>query len=261
VASRSLIPTITVVDDDEAVRDSMRELLLSHDFDVVTYPSATRFLSEGDKATSNTDCLVLDLHMPGMDGLELLELLWKRRVHLPVIIVTGRSDSALKARAKTARAVIMLDKPVSEDSLLAAINAALDQSSRGKDPMEMKCIRLELARDKDHPNGDPLHAYVFRAPLDASGHLDDKHWPEVRNMCVVRRIEDGSEVEAGLLQRAGNGRWVFSYAPGKDDDEPIFRLSKHTFLPGEYVSVTEHDGVERTFRVASVKEWHPNSSH
>ncbi len=197
--------------------------------------------------------------MPGVDGLELLELLWKRRVHLPVIIVTGRSDSALKARAKRAKAAIMLDKPVSEDALLEAIDDALTQSPKGQVPMEIKSIRLELARDKDHPAGDPTHAYVFRAPLDAAGHLDDTRWSDVRNLCVVRRIEDGSEVESGLLRRTGNGRWVFSYVPGEEDDEPIFRLSKHVFQPGEYVSITEHDGVERTFRVAAVNEWHPSS--
>ena len=67
------------------------------------------------------------------------------------------------------------------------------------------------------------------------------------------------EVETGTLRRSGGGRWVFSYLPGTDDDEPIFRLSKHVFAPGEYVTITEHDGVERTFKVASVEDWHPGA--
>ena len=58
--------------------------------------------------------------------------------------------------------------------------------------------------------------------------------------------------EAGLLH-LGRDRWVFSYAPGTDDDEPAFKFDKHSFKPGEYVSITEHDGVTRPFKIVSVK--------
>jgi hypothetical protein len=121
--------------------------------------------------------------------------------------------------------------------------------------MSLKSIRLELARGPDAPSGDPGHGYVFRAPLDSAGHLDEEDWPDVRDFCVVRRLERGDEVERGMLLRTRGGRWVFSYAPGTDDDEPIFRLSSHHFAPGAYVSITEHDGVQRTFRVATVEPW------
>ena len=123
--------------------------------------------------------------------------------------------------------------------------------------MTLKLIRLELARTKDHPEGDPGHAYEFRAPLDASGHLDQAAWPTVKELCVVRHFEKGNEQEKGLLVRTAGGKWVFSYAPGEDDDEAIFRFSSHAFKPGEYVSITEHDGQQRAFRVVSVSEWHP----
>lgn len=123
--------------------------------------------------------------------------------------------------------------------------------------MTLKTIRLELARTKDHPLGDPGHAYEFRAPLDNTGHLDAAVWREEKSLCVVRHFEKGVETEKGLLIRTQGGKWVFSYAPGNDDDEPIFKFSSHAFKPGEYVSITEHDGQLRTFRIAWVKEWHP----
>lgn len=124
----------------------------------------------------------------------------------------------------------------------------------------LKTIRIELARTKDHPMGDPGHAYEFRAPLDATGHLDPATWPEVKSLCVVKRFEKGVVKETGLLIRTRGGKWVFSYEPGDEDDESIFKFSSHVFKPGEYISVTEHDGGQRTFRVVSVQDWRPPAS-
>jgi len=119
--------------------------------------------------------------------------------------------------------------------------------------LALTTIRLELARTKDHPEGSSAHGYEFTAPLDADGHLDRDGWREYRQVCTVRRFWRGEEDEVGLLLHDRGGRWVFSYAPGEEDDEPIFRFDKHVFRPGEYVSVTEHDGVTRPFRVISVR--------
>lgn len=123
--------------------------------------------------------------------------------------------------------------------------------------MSLKTIRLELARSKESPAGDSGHAYEFRAPLDTAGALDREAWLQNSQLCTVRRLKDGRAIESGLLQHHRGNRWVFSYAVGTDDDEPIFKFSSHTFKEGEYVTVTEHDGVARTFRVASVEDWHP----
>ena len=125
--------------------------------------------------------------------------------------------------------------------------------------MSLKTIRLELARTKDHPAGDPSHAYEFRAPLDSSGRFDRFRWAAEKEFCVVRRLENGVEAEQGLLILTRGGKWVFSYAPGTEDDEGLFRLSEHRFAPGEYLSITEHDGVQRAFRVVSVTDWRPAS--
>ncbi len=117
----------------------------------------------------------------------------------------------------------------------------------------MKTIRLELARSKEFPEGSATHGYEVKAPLQSDGHLDVDAWRKQRELCTVRRFWGDAEEERGLLVHTAKRRWAFSYVPGDDaDDEPIFRLDNHVFRAGEYLSITEHDGVERTFRVASV---------
>jgi hypothetical protein len=112
--------------------------------------------------------------------------------------------------------------------------------------------RLELARTSEFPEGNPNCGYEFVAPLDAQGHFDATAWHKAKGRCVVRRFWVGADDETGLLIHTRGKRWAFSYAPGEDDDEPIFKFDRHVMKPGEYVSITEHDGVTRAFRVVSV---------
>ncbi len=114
-------------------------------------------------------------------------------------------------------------------------------------------IRLELARTREHPEGDPRHGYELVAPLDADGHLDMDAWRQQRASCIVHRFAPGAEDEAGRLVHTRGARWAFSYRPGDEDDEAVFRLTDHRFRIGDYVSITEHDGVTRPFRVVSVR--------
>jgi FixJ family two-component response regulator len=114
--------TVHIVDDDAAVRDSMRALLESCGLTVRDYASAPEFLA--DYHQNAGDCLLLDIHMPGMSGLDLLEILHGRKSVLPVIAITGRSDAAIRSRAAGAGAMAVFDKPVDEDKLLGAIEAA-----------------------------------------------------------------------------------------------------------------------------------------
>jgi hypothetical protein len=118
--------------------------------------------------------------------------------------------------------------------------------------MSLKRIRLELARTPDFPEGSRSHGYEFTAPLDARGHLDSTAWPTAKAACTVRRFWDSTPDEHGTLIHRKNNSWAFSYAPGEDDDEPIFRFDRHLFVVGEYVTVTEHDGVARPFRVSDI---------
>lgn len=117
---------ICLVDDDEAVRDSLRVLLESYGIAVEDYGSARDFLS--DAASNESDCLLLDLHMPDMDGLQLLDAMRKRGSAMPVIMITGRGDSHLGDRAKQAGAYTLLNKPVGEDLLLQSIRRAVAEN-------------------------------------------------------------------------------------------------------------------------------------
>jgi hypothetical protein len=119
--------------------------------------------------------------------------------------------------------------------------------------MSLKKIRLELARTPQFPQGSPRHGYEFTAPLDARGFLDPAGWAKARTSCTVLRFWNTNPDEHGQLIHRRDGSWAFSYAPGEDDDEPIFRFDRHHFVVGEYVTVTEHDGVARPFRVAEIK--------
>ena len=121
--------------------------------------------------------------------------------------------------------------------------------------MTLMRIRLELARDHEFPNGSRDRGYEFTAPLTEDGHLDADEWRKARESCRVRRFWPGDAPESGHLVHRRGGSWAFDYNPKSNiDDEPGFKFSTHRFVPGEYVSITEHDGHQRTFRIASVVE-------
>jgi two-component system, LuxR family, response regulator FixJ len=114
---------IFVVDDDDDVRDSIRALLEASQYAVKCYPSAKDFLAD-DGAVGH--CLLADVRMPEMDGLDLQEEVSKRGLGLPVIIVTGHGDVPLAVRAMKAGAVDFIEKPFDEDTLLASIRRAIE---------------------------------------------------------------------------------------------------------------------------------------
>ena len=118
--------------------------------------------------------------------------------------------------------------------------------------MSLMKVRLELARNEEFPEGSANHGYEFNVPLDDEGHIDKAEWDNRADDCTVRRFWEGEEEEHGHLAHTGD-RWYFhSEGVHQDEDEPIFKMESHSFVPGEYISITEHDGVQRTFRVASV---------
>lgn len=121
--------------------------------------------------------------------------------------------------------------------------------------MTMKRIRLELARGEEFPNGSSERGYEFAAPLDDAGHLVATEWRAAAARCRVKRFWPGVKDEIGHLVHRKSGVWAFDYDPkSTEDDEPGFKFDRHRFVPGEYVSITEHDGVMRTFRVAWVRD-------
>ena len=118
--------SICVVDDDDAVRDSMRMLLESYGHSVEDFASARAFLSCGAKRRCG--CLLLDLHMPEMGGLELLDTLHRQGASPPTIVISGRNDPAATRHAKAAGALAVLDKPVDDETLIRSIAGALSRS-------------------------------------------------------------------------------------------------------------------------------------
>jgi hypothetical protein len=128
-------------------------------------------------------------------------------------------------------------------------------------PNELKRIRLNLARSKEHPAGSSRHGYEFTAPLDATSHIDAALWKKHREHCRVRRFWEGEADEIGhLVHRPGGkagGVWAFHYDirdndNDPDDDEAGYRFGAHAFVPGEYVSIRDEDGDMHTFQVVSV---------
>lgn len=124
----SVEPTVFVVDDEQPVRDSLRWLLEPLKLNIETYASARDFLSAYDPARPG--CLVLDVRMPRMSGLELQEELNARQVRLPVIMITGHGDVPIAVRSMKEGALDFIEKPFSEQVLLERIQHALAADAR-----------------------------------------------------------------------------------------------------------------------------------
>jgi len=118
--------TVFLVDDDAAVRDSLSLLLEQHGLSVRCYPGAQEFLAACGPQTRG--CAVLDLRMPGKDGLWLQEEIARRDIPLPVVILTGHGDIPTTVKAVKAGAVDFLTKPVRSEVLLASIRAAFERA-------------------------------------------------------------------------------------------------------------------------------------
>jgi FixJ family two-component response regulator len=116
---------VMIVDDDDSVRRAARRLIKSYGLAVDTFPSAEDFLASG--RLSDTACLVLDVHMPGLSGLELQSQLVASGNDIPIIFITAFADEQARAQALAAGAYCYLIKPFEEDDLLQNIQRALQR--------------------------------------------------------------------------------------------------------------------------------------
>jgi len=138
------IATVYIVDDQQAVREALAEMLRVFGYHVESFPSADAFLAQ--VASTPAGCIVADVRMPGMDGIELVRELARRRVPLPVVLISGHADVPMAVAAIKAGAEDFIEKPIDDTHLLAAINRcfsrALDTVSRDQSLEDLR-ERLE----------------------------------------------------------------------------------------------------------------------
>src|SRR5215469_13602048 len=123
----SEVPLISIVDDDALARDGIRELVESLGYNGVTFATVNQFLESG--LIAETTCLITDLQMPGLSGLELQEALKSQGYQTPVVVITAYPDEKHRTRALANGAVGFLSKPFNERCLIDCLNAAIDLRS------------------------------------------------------------------------------------------------------------------------------------
>ncbi len=116
---------ISIIDDDASIREALKSLMRSVQFDVQAFASAEEFLASD--RVEDTACLILDVHLPGMNGFELQNLLNVERRNIPVIFITAHADDASRERALKAGAIEFLSKPVRREPLFKAIDMAVER--------------------------------------------------------------------------------------------------------------------------------------
>src|ERR1700727_2044550 len=119
---------VHLIDDDDGVRQSLAFLLASAGMAVRVYESASAFIEA--LGTLQPGCIVSDVRMPGIDGLQLQQRLKALSVHLPVIVITGHADVPLAVEAMKAGAIDFIEKPFDDEALLSAIRGAIDRNAR-----------------------------------------------------------------------------------------------------------------------------------
>src|SRR5947208_122240 len=197
-------PCVCVVDDDQSMRESLRDLLCSTGLTVQTFASAHEFLTRPRPEAPS--CLVLDVQLPGLSGLELQQELAKVNASMPIIFITGYGDIPMTVRAMKAGAIDFLTKPFRDEDLLTAVAQALHRA-RQMVP-------------------DP-HTPTAATPAAAEDRRSERHFPEIiGTSAALRRVLQAIETVAPtdatvlLLGETGTGKEVLARA--------IHRLSRRS---------------------------------
>jgi two-component system response regulator FixJ len=201
---------VHVVDDDEAMRDSMAFLLRAENFQVQTYADAADFLAALPQI--KVGCVVTDVRMPGMSGIELLQRLRELKVSLPVIVVSGHGDVPLAVEAMKTGALDFIEKPFDDDVFLRAVRTALGAQAVDSQRQAQKATinsRLESLSNRErevleglvagHPNKtiaydlgiSPRTVEIYRANVMEK--MQAKSLSELVRMALVGGLLDHSE--------------------------------------------------------------------
>ena len=187
--------TVFVVDDDEEVRDAMKRLMNSVGLKVETFASAEEFLAQFDSARPG--CLLLDVRMEGMSGLDLQKRLALEEVQPPIIIITGHGDVPMAVRAVMAGAVDFIEKPFNEQVLLDSVHRAieLDGAHRGR-VLQLADIsaRLECLTSRERETLDLVVAgkrnKVIASELGISQSTVESHRAKVMEKMQAESLSD-----------------------------------------------------------------------
>ena len=117
------IATVVIVDDDEGVRESLRELLRAADYNALTFASAEEYLTRAEGA--GIDCMIVDVNLPGMNGVALVQTLSRRGDTTPVVLITARDDTATLNVTRRVAETPLLRKPFTDDALFDAIGRVM----------------------------------------------------------------------------------------------------------------------------------------
>ncbi|HEX4439888.1 MAG TPA: response regulator [Thermoanaerobaculia bacterium] len=196
--------TVFLVDDDPAVLKSLSRLLDSAGFQPRPFGSPDAFLEAFDPAAAG--CVVLDLSMPGRDGLELQEALARRGSELPVIFLTGRGDVPQSVRAMKRGAVDFLSKPVDDEVLLAAIREALGRDRERREGREERAAileRLETLTERERQVLDGVAEGRLNKQIGGTLGIAEKT-VKVHRGRAMEKMKAGSVAElVRMLERAG----------------------------------------------------------
>ena len=215
-------PLVCIIDDDDAIRESLRLLLYANGLRSVHYASADAFLADSD--SHEFDCLLLDIRMPGMDGMELFRLLRKRRFAAPIIFITGHGDIPLAVSAIKQGAFDFLTKPFMDGELLPKVEAAIRQHAVERDGMR-ELQRLQERADACTPRERDVMLLLARG-LPNKGIADSlgisPRTVEIHRAHVMEKMEADSlpalvrmvSLLEPRLRKGGQGEAV-----GSDDNE------------------------------------------
>jgi RNA polymerase sigma factor (sigma-70 family) len=146
---------IYVVDDDASVRKALKRVFRTRDCQVLAFSSAQEFLKEG--RSDVTGCLLLDVRMPGLSGLELQERMVSHQIDLPIVFITGHGDIPMSVKAMKAGAVDFLPKPIDPDPLFEVVRAAVEKHARQRESNAalqefQRCIDMLTQREREVMN-------------------------------------------------------------------------------------------------------------
>jgi two-component system response regulator FixJ len=204
-------PTVFIVDDEPAVRTSLQWLIETLQVPVQTFSSAASFLEA--HPSEEPGCLILDLRMPGMNGLDLQQELIRRGFEIPVIVLTGYGDIPSAIRALKSGALEFLEKPVEDDVLLDLVRRALDadaQRRRQRSERDVVCERLEQLTPREREVlglvVDGFSSREIGRQLQVTCKTVEAHRAQIMKKMGTERVVDLVRVVVGLESLHSDGR-------------------------------------------------------